>query len=256
MSLTLTYNAGTPVPVRLRAVTPDRLRERALAEIERLEIMQGNRRVPLGELFRVSGDPSDGRIDIEGDLSGVHEIGHAMAGGEIHVHGPAGRHVGSEMTGGTIRVEGDAGDWVGCEMKGGLIRVDGLGGSSCRSRLCRQPARHDRRHDPHRGQRGGSGRLLDAARAGGDRRIVRRGRRIRHDRGYHPRLRFLWRSSGPGCAGARSASSGPIRRGCSPPSAGPTSSGLSSCGSSRRAGTAGVSDAPGSVRRGTDALPW
>jgi formylmethanofuran dehydrogenase subunit C len=128
MPLTLIYNAETSVPVRLLAVTPNRLRERSLAEIERLEIMQGNRRVPLGELFGVSGDPSDGRIDLEGELSGVHEIGRGMDGGEIHVHGPAGRHVGGEMTGGTIRVEGDAGDWVGCEMKGGLLRVEGSAG--------------------------------------------------------------------------------------------------------------------------------
>lgn len=128
MSLTLTYIAESSVPVRLRAVTPQKLREISLAEIERLEIRQGNRPIALGELFRVSGDPSDGRIDLEGDLSGVHEIGHAMSGGDIHVHGPAGRHVGSEMTGGTIRIEGDAGDWVGCEMKGGLIRVDGSAG--------------------------------------------------------------------------------------------------------------------------------
>jgi formylmethanofuran dehydrogenase subunit C len=128
MSLTLTYTAGNSVPVLLRAVTPQRIEEQSLAEIERLELMQGNRHVPLGALFRVSGDPSDGRIDLEGDLSGVHEIGHAMASGEIHVHGPAGRHLGSEMMGGTIRVEGNAGDWVGCEMKGGLIRVDGSAG--------------------------------------------------------------------------------------------------------------------------------
>ncbi len=128
MSLTLTYTAGTSVPVRLQAVTPTRLRELSIAEIERLEIMQGNRPIRLGELFRVSGDPSDGRIDLEGDLGGVHEIGHAMADGEIHVHGRAGRHLGGEMTGGTIRVEGDAGDFVGCEMKGGLIRVVGSAG--------------------------------------------------------------------------------------------------------------------------------
>ncbi len=128
MSLTLTYTAGSSMPVRVRALTPTRLRESSLAEIERLEVTHGNRPAAVGELFRVSGDPSDGRIDLEGDLGGVHEIGHAMASGEIHVHGAAGRHLGSEMTGGTIRVEGDAGDWVGCEMKGGLIRVDGSAG--------------------------------------------------------------------------------------------------------------------------------
>jgi formylmethanofuran dehydrogenase subunit C len=128
MSLTLTYAAETSVPVELPGVTPDRLRAKSAAEIERLEILHGNRLVALGELFRVSGDPSDGRIDLEGEVSGVHRIGFGMAGGELHVHGPAGRHLGGEMTGGTIRVEGDTGDWAGCEMKGGSIHVTGSAG--------------------------------------------------------------------------------------------------------------------------------
>jgi formylmethanofuran dehydrogenase subunit C len=128
MSLILTYHAQTTVPIEIEGVTPDRLRDKALPEIERLEVFHGNRKVPLGELFRASGDPSDGRIDFEGDLRGVHYIGYGMTEGEVHVHGNAGRHVGGEMNGGTIRVEGDAGDWVGGEMHGGLIHVRGSAG--------------------------------------------------------------------------------------------------------------------------------
>src|SRR4051794_17360309 len=99
MPLTLRYRAPASVPVEVEGVTPDRLREKSLAEIERLEVFRGNRKLPLGELFAVAGDPSDARIDFEGDLAGVHFIGYAMADGEIQVHGNAGRHVGGEMTG-------------------------------------------------------------------------------------------------------------------------------------------------------------
>ncbi len=99
-----------------------------MAEIERLEILLGNRNVPIAELFAVSGDPEDSRIEFEGDLGGVHFIGFGMAGGEIHIHGNAGRHLGGQMSGGTIRVEGNAGDWVGAEMRGGLIQVSGHAG--------------------------------------------------------------------------------------------------------------------------------
>ena len=153
MALTLTHSPGSSLPVELEGITPDRLREKSLAEIERIEVFHGNRRVPLAELFRVSGDPSDGRIDLEGDLSGVHHIGAGMSGGEIRVHGDAGRHVGAEMTGGTIDVEGDAGDWVGAEMKGGLIHVARIGRRPRRGGVCGQQARHDRRHDPDRRRR-------------------------------------------------------------------------------------------------------
>ena len=88
----------------------------------------GNRKLPLAEFFDVSGDPSDGRLEFEGNLAGVHWIGAQMSEGEIHVRGNAGRHVGSEMTGGVIHVHGNASDWVGGEMHGGLIHVHGNAG--------------------------------------------------------------------------------------------------------------------------------
>ncbi|MFV2068992.1 MAG: formylmethanofuran dehydrogenase subunit C, partial [Pirellulales bacterium] len=128
MTLTLTYHGQTSVPVEVEGITPDTVRDKALAEIERLEIFHGNRRLPLAEFFSIDGDPSDGEWDIEGDLSGVHWIGAHMHEGAIRVRGAAGRHVGSQMTGGTIDVEGDAGDWVGAEMRGGEIRVRGRAG--------------------------------------------------------------------------------------------------------------------------------
>ena len=153
MSLTLRYHAKTSVPVEIEGVVPDRLRDKSLAEIERLAIFHGNRKLALAELFSVSGDPADGRIDLEGDLAGVHFIGYGMKRGEIHVHGNAGRHVGGEMTGGRIKVDGNAGDWVGGEMHGGLIHVAGNAGHLDRRGLSRQQEGDDRRHDPDRRRR-------------------------------------------------------------------------------------------------------
>lgn len=128
MALTLRYQATSSVPVEIEGIVPDRLRERSLAEIERLPIHVGNRKIALAELFGVSGNASDERIDLDGDLAGVHQIGYAMKSGEVHVHGNAGRHVGGEMCGGRIRVDGDASDFAGCEMHGGLIEVAGNAG--------------------------------------------------------------------------------------------------------------------------------
>ncbi len=128
MPLILRYLGQTSVPVEIEGLVPDRLREKSTAEIERLEIFHGNRKLPLAELFAVTGDPSDARMEFEGNLAGVHFIGYGMTAGEIHVHGNAGRHLGGEMTGGRIIVEGSAGDWVGGEMHGGLIHVAGSAG--------------------------------------------------------------------------------------------------------------------------------
>ena len=128
MPLSLRFHAKTSVPVEIEGVVPELLRDKSLAEIERLAIEHGNRKLDLAELFNISGDPSDGRIEVEGELAGVHFIGYGMSRGEIHVHGNAGRHLGGEMSGGRIKVDGNTGDFAGCEMHGGLIHVAGSAG--------------------------------------------------------------------------------------------------------------------------------
>jgi formylmethanofuran dehydrogenase subunit C len=129
MSITLIYRGDTSLPVEVEGLTPDWAWDKSLAEIERFEIFHGNLKRPLAELFSVTGDAGDKRFDFEGNLAGVHWIGAGMRDGQIHIHGPAGRHVGSELRGGEIHVEGDAGDWLGTEMRGGTIRVRGNAGN-------------------------------------------------------------------------------------------------------------------------------
>ena len=129
MALSLTYQGQTTAPVEIEGLTPDRVRDMPLSQIERLEIFHGNQKIPLAEMFVVRGNPSDLRIDLEGDTSGVHWIGAHMSAGEVHVHGSAGRHLGSKMTGGAIHVRGDAGDWVGGEIDGGRIHIRGRAGN-------------------------------------------------------------------------------------------------------------------------------
>jgi formylmethanofuran dehydrogenase subunit C len=128
MALCFRLKATSSVPLEVEGITPDSVRGNSLAEIERLEIFQGNVKLPLAEFFAVSGDGIDEIHDWEGDLSGVHWIGAKMTAGRIVIHGSGGRHIGSEMRAGEIHVLGDAGDWVGGEMHGGLIHVRGRAG--------------------------------------------------------------------------------------------------------------------------------
>jgi formylmethanofuran dehydrogenase subunit C len=128
MTLKLTYFGETNVPVEIEGLTPDWACDKSLSEIERFDIFHGNRKLPLAEMFRVSGDASDKSFEFAGPLSGVHWIGAQMASGQIRIHGSAGRHVGSEMSGGQIIVEGDCGGWVGVEMHNGFIHVKGNAG--------------------------------------------------------------------------------------------------------------------------------
>ncbi|MEM8945188.1 MAG: formylmethanofuran dehydrogenase subunit C [Planctomycetota bacterium] len=128
MSLTLTLKSDTKLPVEVEGLTPTWAKDKALSEICGFEIYHGNKKIPLAEVFDVEGEPRDLRFDFQGDLSSVHWIGAHMQEGEIHIHGPAGRHLGSAMMGGQIVVDGDAAGWVGAEMRGGKIRVRGNAG--------------------------------------------------------------------------------------------------------------------------------
>lgn len=128
MPLHLTLRVKTSVPVEVEGITPDLLRGKSLAEIEQLEVFEGNVKSRLADFFTVKGTADDEIHEWEGDLSGVHWLGTKMLSGKILIHGNAGRHIGSEMRGGEIHVQGSAGDWVGGEMHGGLIHVRGRAG--------------------------------------------------------------------------------------------------------------------------------
>src|SRR5580765_7273225 len=106
--LRLALRKQTTVPLEVEDITPDVTRGMSLAQIEKLEVFEGNVKTHLAEFFTVSGDAADEVHQWEGNLAGVHWIGAKMQSGRITVEGPAGRHIGSEMRGGEIHVLGDA----------------------------------------------------------------------------------------------------------------------------------------------------
>jgi formylmethanofuran dehydrogenase subunit C len=128
MPLRLDLRAESTLTIHLAGVTPSQICNLSLAEIKRSVLSIGNELVPLGEVFAVSGDPSDLKIVIHGDIPNARWLGASMSEGTIRVEGSVGRHAGAVMRGGELIVSGNAGDWLGCEMKGGRIRVAGNAG--------------------------------------------------------------------------------------------------------------------------------
>ncbi len=118
------------VPLEAEVISPDKLQGLSESEVAALSIYHGNRKVPLGEFFTVSGtvDSSDGLVEIEGDLSRVKLLGYAMSTGRLVIVGDVGAHLGANMSGGEISLDGNAGDWVGREMSGGRIVITGNAG--------------------------------------------------------------------------------------------------------------------------------
>jgi formylmethanofuran dehydrogenase subunit C len=125
MPLLLEYRADSQLPLDLSGFTPDWAGQRRLDEIKRHEVFLGNQRMPLAELFAISGDPASGEVHFKGELAHVHAIGARMGIGTIHVEGNVGRNAGAEMSGGQLHVTGNAGDWLGRKMCGGTIHIEG-----------------------------------------------------------------------------------------------------------------------------------
>lgn len=117
------------ITVEAEVIRPDEFAMMSREEIEKLQVWQGPKELPLSEFFIVSvregGTPEDTKIVIDGDVSRVKRIGQGMKAGNIEILGSAGMHLGAEMAGGSIFVQGNADSWAGMEMKGGLLKVAG-----------------------------------------------------------------------------------------------------------------------------------
>ena len=127
MPLVCHWRGATHAPVDGSAIRPDEIQGSG-AGAARLPVRVGNQTATLGDLFRIEGDGSDGRIVLDGDLRSVHGLGSGMTGGRLEVRGDVGHRLGVGMMGGEILIHGSAGGSAGAEMLGGLIRVEGDAG--------------------------------------------------------------------------------------------------------------------------------
>jgi formylmethanofuran dehydrogenase subunit C len=116
------------VPLEADVISPDQLAGKSETEVASLTIFHGNQEHALGDFFSVSGELTDGKLEVEGDLSKVKLLGQGMTMGQLKINGSVGAHLGAEMSGGEIIVNGDAGDWVGREISGGRIIIKGNAG--------------------------------------------------------------------------------------------------------------------------------
>jgi len=119
-------------PIEGECISPDLFAEKTAKEIVTLQIWEGNRERPLGELFKIRHETNslseEFTIRIRGDVSQVRRIGAKMSMGNIIVDGDAGMHLGEEMSGGIITVTGNADSWTGSMMKKGTIEIKGNAG--------------------------------------------------------------------------------------------------------------------------------
>ncbi len=109
----------------------------------RAVVLDGEARVPLGELFDLGGTPS-GLLRFEGDLRRADRIGAALSEGTVVVESGVGHEAGIGMSGGVLDVHGNAGDRVAGAapdarkgMTGGELLVRGSVGAEPGTRMRR-----------------------------------------------------------------------------------------------------------------------
>ena len=124
----LSLHTQPQVPLEAEVLSPDKLIGLSETESAALPVYHGNDLVTLGDFFSISGQADDGLIEVEGDLSSVKLLGHAMSQGRLIINGNVGAHLGADMSGGEITLNGNAADWVGREMLGGRIVINGNAG--------------------------------------------------------------------------------------------------------------------------------
>lgn len=131
MPLTLRLRQTSMIPLEVDGLSMDSACKQSAHQVATTLVVRGNKQVPLGEYFDVSGTAQEDQTIVwQGDCSRVKRIAEQLSFGTVRVEGDAGMHLGASMRGGRIIVDGNVDDWGGAEMRGGLIQIRGSAGNS------------------------------------------------------------------------------------------------------------------------------
>lgn len=114
-------------PADLSPLTPERLAGLDRDRIAALELDCGNDRLPVGDLFDLTGEDASDLVLLNAGAK-LQRIGAGMSRGRITVEGDAGAYAGLGMKGGEIEISGDAGAYAASAMRGGSLHVRGNAG--------------------------------------------------------------------------------------------------------------------------------
>lgn len=124
-ALTFTLKHSVPAQrIDMAPLIPDNLAGKAIPDISAIELLCGNRRLPVDSLFDISGDDATNLI-IRNANGKLDFIGRAMKQGSITVEGDAGSYLAFQMKKGEIKVNGNADAYAASGMAGGFLRVNG-----------------------------------------------------------------------------------------------------------------------------------
>jgi formylmethanofuran dehydrogenase subunit C len=117
--------------VDCRALTPNTLSGKALAEIKALRLSAQH---IVADVFDVTGEDVT-HIVFKQARAVIHYVGYQMKAGQIIIEGDAGDFIGAAMQGGILVCKGNVGERAGDSMRRGMLLIEGDAGEYCASSM-------------------------------------------------------------------------------------------------------------------------
>lgn len=133
------FNKHHGLRIDCRALTPDRLHQLSISQIEQLPLSTtthtaNGQALTVADLFEVTGQGSQ-HVVFKSSNDRLDYIGHQMQSGQITVDNDCGDFCASQMQGGVFICKGNAGARLGDKMRRGIVLIDGNVGDYCASRM-------------------------------------------------------------------------------------------------------------------------
>lgn len=126
-----TLKSSVTYSVDCRALTPDALAGKTLAEMKALRLGAQH---TVADVFEVSGETAS-HIVFKQARPCLHHIGYQMKSGQIVIEGDAGDFIGAAMQGGVLICKGNVGERAGDTMRRGMLLIEGDAGEYCASTM-------------------------------------------------------------------------------------------------------------------------
>lgn len=130
-ALILTLKPTVAYSVDCRALTPDTLAGKTLADIKAVRL---GSQLTVADVFDVSGEAAS-HIVFKQARALLHHVGYQMKVGQIIIEGDVGDFIGAAMQGGVLICKGNVGERAGDTMRRGMLLIEGDVGDYCASSM-------------------------------------------------------------------------------------------------------------------------
>ncbi|MEM8844547.1 MAG: formylmethanofuran dehydrogenase subunit C [Pseudomonadota bacterium] len=124
---TVTYNSSSRARLDMRLLSQAFDQSPSIAKIKKAPFLLGNKKVQIGDVFKISGQKLAKDIVLENANNKMDYVGHNLTY-NLTVEGDCGHYAGAQLAGGKLVINGSSLDYIGANMKKGFIEIKGDAG--------------------------------------------------------------------------------------------------------------------------------